>query len=125
MVKKSLVALTMAASVLGSGLGAPAAVAADDVTPPSVPQNVHISGFDHGQPIMSWDASTDDSGSVDHYWVRVDGRQRARPRATTYSIYTLFLLDRITKGPHTITIEAVDPSHNRSAPSEGVDIVVV
>ncbi|MEU4195508.1 fibronectin type III domain-containing protein [Kribbella sp. NPDC026611] len=109
----------------GSLVAAPSvAAAATDVTPPSVPQNLHVSGEDRGQAIISWDPSTDDSGTVRHYWVLVDGQQRARPTATTYDIETLVLLCRITSGPHDITVEAVDPSLNRSAQSAPLGITV-
>jgi hypothetical protein len=75
---------------------------------------------------MPWrDASTDDSGSIYHYWVIVDGQQRARPAATTYNVQTLVDLCRITAGPHTITVQAVDRALNRSAPSVPIQINVV
>ncbi|MGV9386698.1 fibronectin type III domain-containing protein [Nonomuraea sp. NPDC003707] len=111
------------AAMISAGAAAPAA-AATDVTPPTVPQNAHVSAMYRGQPVISWDPSTDDSGSIAHYWVLVDGHQRARPQTTTYKIDTLVQLDRITPGPHVITIQAVDPSLNRSAPSNSVPIVV-
>jgi hypothetical protein len=97
---------------------------AADTTPPSVPQNLRTCGVVGNQDVLCWDASTDDSGVINHYWVIVDGHQRARPRATTYEINTLVLLGRITTGPHTITVQAVDPSLNRSAPSDPLQIVV-
>jgi hypothetical protein len=101
----------------------PISVAAD-TTPPSVPQNLRDCGVVNNQVVLCWDASTDDSGVINNYWVIVDGHQRARPRATTYQIATLVALDRITPGPHTITVQAVDPSTNRSAPSDPLPIVV-
>jgi hypothetical protein len=113
------------AVTLAAGLWFAAPAQAADTTPPTVPQNLHSCGTFRGNDILCWDPSTDDSGTVDHYWIRVDGQQHARPRATTYRIDDLVQLDRTTPGPHTITVEAVDPSHNRSAPSSPLQIVVV
>lgn len=117
----SVIAATFSLAVISP---AAAASPAADTTPPSVPQNLRTCGVAGGQDILCWDASTDDSGVINHYWVIVDGQQRARPRATTYQISTLVLLGRITTGPHTITVQAVDPSLNRSAPSDPLPIVV-
>jgi hypothetical protein len=95
-----------------------------DTKPPSVPQNLRTSQVLGGQAVISWDASVDDSGQIYHYWVLVDGHQRARPAATTYQIADLVKFDRITAGPHIITVQAVDRALNRSAPSSPVQIVV-
>ncbi|MEU4196953.1 fibronectin type III domain-containing protein [Kribbella sp. NPDC026611] len=110
--------------VVGGVLIAPPAVAVADTTPPSAPQQLRISGEFRGEAILRWDASTDDSGVIYHYWVLVDGQQRARPAATTYNIDTLVQLCRITAGSHVITVQAVDPSLNRSLPSNPVGVVV-
>ena len=114
--------LTVAAGLLAGGV--PAVATVTDSTPPSVPQHLRSTGLQRGNPVLTWDASTDDSGSIYHYWVLVDGAQRARPAAPTYSIDTLVNLCRITAGPHRITVQAVDRSLNRSAPSNPLDIVV-
>jgi hypothetical protein len=95
-----------------------------DTKPPSVPQNLRTSAVLGGQAVISWDASVDDSGQTYHYWVLVDGHQRARPAATTYHIADLVTCDRITAGPHSITVQAVDHALNRSAPSSPLQIVV-
>lgn len=112
-----------AVAVTVTATAAPAAAAVDDLAP-SVPQNLRNVGSLRGNPVLSWEASTDDSGSIYHYWVLVDGQQRARPAATTYAIQTLVDLGRITKGPHTITVQAVDRALNRSAPSNPIGITV-
>src|SRR5690348_6219429 len=84
----------------------PRAVADTDTTPPSVPQNLRDASLvQSGNPVLVWDASSDTCSGVSDYWVIVDGQQRARPRATTYDIQTLLNLGRITKGPHTITVQ--------------------
>jgi hypothetical protein len=133
MVKKLLLASALAAvcslAVVSPGAAASPAAGklvsvAADTTPPSVPQNLRTCGVSGGQDILCWDPSTDDSGVINHYWVLVDDSQRARPMATTYEINTLVQLGRITTGPHTITVQAVDPSLNRSASSDPLPIVV-
>jgi hypothetical protein len=122
----SAVGLGMAAFMVAGAIAAAPGAAADvDTVAPSVPQNLRSVSSFAGNPVLSWDASSDNSGSVYHYWVLVDGQQRARPAGTTYKIQTLVDLCRITKGPHRITIQAVDRSLNRSAPSAPIDIVVV
>jgi hypothetical protein len=124
--KKAVV--TIAASVVCAGLVPTIASAATDTTPPTVPQNVQASASlaaAAANPVVSWDASTDTGTGVYHYWVLVDGAQRAKPTATFYDIQTLVNLDRITAGPHAITIQAVDFALNRSAPSDPINIVVV
>jgi hypothetical protein len=123
--KMSAFGLCLAAVAAGVLSGAaPAAATVADTAPPSVPQNLHSTGLQGGNAVLSWDASTDDSGSIYHYWVLVDGAQRARPAAPTYRIDTLVNLGRITPGRHRITVQAVDRSLNRSAPSSPLDIVV-
>ncbi|MFL6144616.1 MAG: hypothetical protein ACJ72N_22475 [Labedaea sp.] len=113
-------------AVAAAVLVAPSAGAATDVTPPTVPQNVHdASQLRSGaNAVLNWDASTDVGTGVKHYWVLVDGQQRAKPIATTYDIQTLVNLGRITPGPHSITVQAVDFALNRSAASAPINIVV-
>jgi hypothetical protein len=118
--------LTIAASVVCAGL-VPAVASADtDTTPPTVPQNLQTSAtLSSANPVISWEASTDVGTGVKHYWVLVDGAQRAKPANTFYDIQQLVNLDRITAGPHAITVQAVDFALNRSAPSAPINIVVV
>jgi hypothetical protein len=123
--KKAIV--TIAASVVCAGLVPSVASAATDTTPPTVPQNLQTAAapLSSANPVIRWDASTDTETGVFHYWVLVDGAQRAKPAGTSYDIQTLVNLGRITAGPHAITVLAVDFALNRSAPSEPVNIVVV
>ena len=118
-------AVTLAAAALC--IAAPVTAAAEaDTTPPSVPQNVQATAaLAAANPVVSWDASTDSGSGVFHYWVLVDGQTRAKPSATHYDIQVLVNLDRISAGPHQITIVAVDYALNRSAPSAPINIVVV
>jgi hypothetical protein len=119
-------AVTIAASVICAGLVPSIASADTDTTPPTVPQNVQSSiALSSANSVIHWDASTDIGTGVYHYWVLVDGQQRAKPSVTFYDIQTLVNLDRITAGPHAITVQAVDYALNRSAPSDPINIVVV
>ncbi|HEV8558037.1 MAG TPA: fibronectin type III domain-containing protein [Actinophytocola sp.] len=115
----------LGAVVSGILAGMVPAAAAGDTSAPSVPQNLRSPTTFRGNAVLVWDASTDDSGSVYHYWVIVDGQQRARPAATTYNIQTLVDLCRIEPGLHKITVQAVDRALNRSAPSAPIEINVV
>jgi hypothetical protein len=105
-------------------LAAPAAGATTDSAPPSVPQNLRSAPTFSGDATVSWDASVDDSGSIYHYWVIVDGQQRARPTATTYNLRTLVDLCRVAPGRHTVTVQAVDRSLNRSGQSNAIQVDV-
>jgi hypothetical protein len=118
------VGLCLVTMATGALLAAPAAGATTDSAPPSVPQNLHSAPTRAGDATVSWDASVDDSGSIFHYWVIVDGQQRAKPTATTYNLRTLVDLCRITPGTHTVTVQAVDRALNRSAPSNAIQVTV-
>jgi chitinase len=122
--RKGAAAAALAIAAVAVTAAVPAS-AATDTTPPTVPQNVHQSLAVSANPVITWDASTDVGTGVYHYWVLVDGQQHAKPTATHYDIQTLVNLGRITAGPHVITIQAVDFALNRSAPSAGINIVVV
>jgi hypothetical protein len=118
--------IVTAALAIGAALAiTPVAAADTDTTPPSVPQNLHdTSLLRSGNAVLSWDPSTDIGTGVNGYSVLIDGSQRARPRATTYDIQTLVSLNRISPGPHVVTVQAVDFAQNRSAPSAPINIVV-
>jgi hypothetical protein len=120
--------IVTAALAIGAALAITPVASADvDTTPPSVPQNLHDTSLllQSGNAVLSWDPSTDTGSGVNGYSVLIDGSQRARPRSTTYDIETLVLLNRISPGPHVVTVEAVDFAQNRSAPSAPINIVVV
>jgi chitinase len=108
---------------VGGGSVAGAAPAAD-TTPPSVPQNLHVCGQFNDNDVFCWDPSTDDSGSIYHYWVLVDGHQHCRPVATTCTMDSMILVANIQPGTYTITVQAVDRALNRSAPSDPIQTVV-
>jgi hypothetical protein len=108
--------------VLALGLAAGIPASADtDTIPPSVPQNLRTVPAFAGDETVRWDASTDNSGSVYHYWVLVDGTQKARPVAPSYDLRTLIQLSRgVLPGTHTVTVLAVDRALNRSGQSNPI-----
>jgi hypothetical protein len=114
--------LTVVALVVGM---ATPAVAAVDHTPPSVPQNFREIGVFAGRQVLGWDASTDDSGSVNHYSVQVDGAQAYRPRVTTVRIDDLVQFCHMYPG-HTyrVAVQAVDAAGNHSASSASLQVTV-
>jgi hypothetical protein len=118
------VGLCMVMAVAGAVFAAPAAGAATDSTAPSVPQNLQSAPAFAGDSTIRWDASTDDSSGIFYYWVIVDGQRHAKPAATTYNLRTLVDLCRITPGTHTVTVQAVDRSFNRSAQSNAIAVDV-
>lgn len=118
-----MVGIGMLAMGLVTGTPAGAATAAD-TTPPTVPQNLQSAPTRAGDATVRWDASSDNSGTIYHYWVIVDGQQRARPAATAYDLRTLVDLCRITPGTHTVTVQAVDRALNRSAQSNAIVVDV-
>jgi chitinase len=118
---------TVAAALL-MALGGTSLAAADepaaDTTPPTVPQNLHVCGEQSGQDVICWDPSTDDSGVIRNYWVLVDGHQHARPRATTYAMIGIVNQLNLQPGTYAVSVLAVDPALNRSAPSDPIPIVI-
>ena len=95
-----------------------------DTTPPSVPLNLQGAPDRTADSTIRWDASTDNSGAIYHYWVIVDGQQNARPVATSYDLGTLVDLCRISAGTHTVTVQAVDRALNRSGQSNAIVVDV-
>lgn len=103
----------------------PASAAPTDTTPPTVPTNLRQIGTDHGQAVLGWDPSTDDSGSIHHYWVRADGRQVQRPSQPTVKVSDLVAFCHLIPGrTYSFTVLAVDAAGNRSAPSAPLEVAV-
>lgn len=102
-----------------SGWSDPVSVAIEDV-PPTAPRNVRVEG-----DLVVWDASTDNAGPV-RYEVRIDGdlhiSSPTRPQ-DDFRFWTE-VAEAFGPGEHLFTIEAVDSSQNRSAPSEPLAIVI-
>ena len=85
-----------------------------DLTPPSVPADLSVSGETASELTLSWSPSTDNVG-VNNYVVYRDGVQIATPSASTY---TDTGLDSETS--YGYTVSAVDAAGNASAQSAGV-----
>jgi hypothetical protein len=129
--RRILFAVTTLLAVSAADVVAPlAAHASADVTPPSVPANAHQVGPDlpASASTVVWDASTDASGTVSHYWVNnLTFGNRVRPSTTSTTVMSL--LAPWCSVPHgttiTITVQAVDSSGNVSAPSAPLQVRVV
>ncbi|WP_132122869.1 fibronectin type III domain-containing protein [Actinocrispum wychmicini] len=113
--------------VVGAGLllFSPNVLAATDTTPPSAPQNFRQIGSFAGRQVLGWDASTDNSGSINHYSVLVNGSQAYRPRTTSVNVDDLVRYCHALPGrTYTIAVQAVDPSGNHSASSAPLQVMV-
>jgi len=75
--------------------------------------------------VLGWDASTDNSGSINHYRVMVNGAQAYRPRVTSVKVDDLVKFLHVFPGhTYTITIQAVDSAGNRSGSSNSLQVTV-
>lgn len=96
----------------GSGLSSTlVANTAQDVTPPSVPDNVHETGSTISSVTLAWDASTDDVG-VAGYHVYRNGVLVGSPGGTSFTDTGLSVSTN-----YTYTISAYDAAGNVSAQS--------
>jgi hypothetical protein len=118
------------AAALTAGLtAAPLASAAvsssaQDTTAPTVPTNLRQIGVYLDQPIIGWDASSDDSGQINYYSVLANGTQIYRPRAASVRVLDLVRFCHLIPGrTYTITIKAVDSSGNKSAASAPIQVI--
>jgi chitodextrinase len=94
-------------------LSAPAVVQfttspAPDNIPPGVPQNLSASQISHNSALISWDASTDDSGIL-NYDIYLNDVFLANPRVTEFVVNGL-----IDNTSYTIKIRARDNNNNVS-----------
>jgi hypothetical protein len=118
-------AATACASALAFVLGAPAAGATGtDTAAPSMPPGLHQVDPDAPASVsaLAWNASTDNSGSIAHYWVRnLDLGNRSRPSATTMRVSGLLspYCSTVPKTIH-VAVQAVDAAGNLSAYSEPI-----
>jgi chitinase len=97
----------------------------EDTTPPSAPTNLRQIGTYAGQPVLGWDASTDDSGSIDHYSILANGTQIYRPHGLSVRVSDLVTYCHLIPGQtYTITVKAVDAASNKSAPSNALNITI-
>jgi chitodextrinase len=93
-------------------VSAPAASAARDRTPPSVPTNVRIVSVTEDSITIAWDASRDNSGRIHAY---VAGGIYHPGNSTTKTFNWL-----VPNWPMTFRVSAIDPSGNESALSAPV-----
>jgi hypothetical protein len=124
---RATLAVSVATAVISGTSNAWAATAADTI-PPSIPTNVHQVGADlpRNQSSIAWDASTDDSGSIAFYWVKnLHLRNRVKPRTNSVPL-SLLLLAYSQEPPKSImvTVQAVDPAGNVSAPSAPIEVII-
>lgn len=102
----------MSAAVLAAP---PAASAATDSTPPTVPQQLRVTGTTADSVSLAWSASTDRSGTVS-YRVYVDGAQRTSAAGAAHTQSGLAGDRR-----YTFAVRAVDRYGNVSASSNTVE----
>jgi chitinase len=116
------VGLSVAAVLL---VVAPSAGAVADTTPPSTPTNLREIGVFAGRQVLGWDAATDNSGSVNHYRVMVNGAQAYRPRVPSVTVDDLVKYQHVFPGhTYTIAVQAVDSAGNRSGSSNSLQVTV-
>ena len=98
-------------------VGSVAAATTRDRTPPTTPTNLQATNVTHKSVTLSWNASTDNSGSV-YYTVYKDGQAFTVPQGrTTYTI------DWLSPGrTYAFYVTAGDKALNRSAPSNTVTV---
>jgi chitodextrinase len=106
-------ALVLALAVVGSV----AAARARDRTPPTTPTNLQATNVSHESVTLTWNPSTDNSGSVT-YVVYKDGQGFTVPQGqTTYTI------DWLSAGrTYDFVVRAYDKALNGSAPSNTVTV---
>lgn len=89
-----------------------------DTRPPTAPRNLRVTAKTPNTISLTWDPSTDDSGSV-IYVIRLDGG--GYPFVIDWYRDTSITLSGLDAGtPFTITVTARDESRNFSAPSNTV-----
>jgi hypothetical protein len=90
-----------------------------DTTAPGTPA-VSVTGSTHSSASLAWQAVADDDPACCTYRVLVDGTPAA---GLAWSGPTAVTVLRLAPGAtHTLTVRAVDPSGNLSAPSAGVTV---
>jgi chitinase len=95
--------------------GSPSAMAQGDATPPTPPGNLHAVSVSDTDIVLAWNASTDNSGSVNYalffddnptpFWLSAD---------TRFDVQLNRAIGMIPGSTHTFRVRAEDPSGNRS-----------
>jgi len=86
---------------------------------PSTPGNLHQIGTDRGQPVLAWDAATDNSGSIYRYVVRAGNTAFSFPNLRAQTIRLAdYMGCPLHRGiTYSFNVEAMDRSTNLSMPS--------
>jgi chitodextrinase len=110
-------ALVLALAVAGPVAAGRKPPPAGDKTPPTTPTNLRYTALSHESVTLTWNPSTDNSGSVT-YVVYKDGQGFTVPQGqTTYTI------DWLSPGrTYSFYVKASDKSLNQSAPSNTVTV---
>ena len=92
----------------------PAAMAAD-TTPPTAPGNLHAVRVSDVDIVLVWDASTDNSGSVNYALFFDDNATPFLASADTqFDVHLNRAIGMVPGSSHTFRVRAEDPSGNRS-----------
>jgi len=119
------VAAAASATALAFVLGVPTAGATGtDTIAPTTPTGLHQVDPDASPSVstLAWNASTDNSGAIAHYWVRnLDLGNRSRPSATSMRVLGLLspYCSTVPKTIH-VAVQAVDAAGNLSPYSEPI-----
>jgi chitodextrinase len=121
-------ALLASAGMLGGALAlaAPSSATTLDTQPPTAPGNLRQVGVHGGDPVLGWDVSTDNSGTIKRYKVLRDGQLiQYVSSGTTIALDEMVTLCHIVPGfSYTFTIKAIDPSGNVSVASNALTVFV-
>jgi hypothetical protein len=90
-----------------------------DTTPPSTPV-VSLTGVTHSTASLAWPASTDDDYTCCTYRVLADGIPLQQNELVWSGPTAVTVLGLAPATSHSLTVVAVDPSRNASAPSAAV-----
>jgi len=113
----------VAVSPASASSAAPSTV---DTIAPSAPADLRQIGTYGGWPILGWNASTDNSGRIDHYSVLVNGVQVYRPRVEMVRVYDLVTFCHVLPGrSYSIAIRASDGAGNRSGSSAPLAVAIL
>jgi hypothetical protein len=115
---KTMRAVATSAAALAILLAAgPAAMAQSraDTTPPTAPDNLHAVSVSDVDIVLAWDASTDNSGSVNYALFFDDNATPFLTSADTrFDVHLNRAIGMVPGSTHTFQVRAEDPSGNHS-----------
>lgn len=91
-----------------------------DITPPSVPQNLHVSSLSPTGVTLTWTPSTDDHGVAGYHVLEFDGSSWTTVTVTPGSSFSISGLD--PGSSHRYAVVAYDSAGNLSGMSSPVDV---